>query len=85
MPLALPLSLAALGLTVIVLARTAVALDALELNLRYAVTTVRGLRRALREAGVLAEAVGRDAAAGEAALGRLGPLKGSTPQHQAGW
>jgi hypothetical protein len=53
----------------------AVALDAVEFNLRSTVTTIRTLHRALREAGALARAVGRDAAAGEAALGRLETLK----------
>ena len=75
MPAAVVLSLVALALAVVALARVAVALDALELNLRSAVTTVRAVHRSLREAGVLAQAVGRDAAAGETALGRLEAMK----------
>jgi len=72
---AVALSALALVLVVVVLARVAVALDAVELNLRSAVTTTRALHRALREAGGLARAVGRDVTAGEAALGRLEALK----------
>jgi hypothetical protein len=62
-------------LCVVALARVAVALDALELSLRSAVTTIRALHRSLREAGALASAVGRDAAAGQATLTRLEELK----------
>ena len=62
-------------LLVVVLARVAIALDAIELNLRSAVTTVRALHRTLREAAHLAAAVGRDASEGEATLGRLERLK----------
>jgi hypothetical protein len=72
---AVALSVVAVALAVVALARVAVALDAVELNLRSAVTTIRGLHRSLREAGGLAHAVGRDAAAGEAALERLEALK----------
>ncbi len=72
---ALTLALLALMLCVVVLARVAVALDALELNLRSAVTTIRALHRSLREAGALASAVGRDAAAGQDTLARLEELK----------
>lgn len=75
MSTAVALSALALALAVVALARTAVALDALELNLRSAVTTIRALHRSLREAGALAQAVGRDAAAGETTLGRLEVLK----------
>ena len=75
MSAAVALSALALILVLVVLARVAVALDAIEFNLRSAVTTVRALHRARREAGGLARAVGRDATAGEAALGRLETLK----------
>lgn len=85
MPAAIPLSLVAVALAIAVLARTAAALDAVELNLRHAVTTIRALRRELREAGVLAEAVGRDAAGGEATLGLLETFKtGPGALHQDG-
>jgi hypothetical protein len=72
---AVVLSALAVALAVVALARVAVALDAVEFNLRSAVTMIRALHRSLREAGGLARAVGRDAAAGEAALGRLEALK----------
>ena len=75
MSAAVALSALALALAVVALARVAVALDAVELNVRSAVTTIRTLHRALREAGGLAHSVGRDATAGEAALGRLEELK----------
>lgn len=75
MSAAVALSLVAVALAIAVLARTAAALDAVELNLRHAVTTLRALRRGLAEAGVLAEAVGRDAVAGEATLGLLETFK----------
>ena len=75
MPAAVAVSVVALALCVVALARTAVALDALELNLRSAVTTIRALHRSIREAGVMADAVGRDAAAGETILARLEELK----------
>ncbi|MGH8990207.1 MAG: hypothetical protein ACRDZ7_01610 [Acidimicrobiia bacterium] len=80
MPAAVVLATVALALTVIALARLAVALDAVELDLRSAVTTVRALHRSLREAGALAQAVGRDSAAGEAALGRLEAMKTPGPE-----
>jgi hypothetical protein len=72
---AVALALLALMLCVVALARVAVALDALELSLRSAVTTIRALHRSLREAGALAADVGRDAAAGQATLSRLEELK----------
>jgi hypothetical protein len=72
---AVALSALALALTVVALARMAVALDAVEFNLRSAVTTIRAMHRALREAGGLARAVGRDATAGEITLERLEALK----------
>ena len=75
MPVAVVLAFVALGLLVVMLARTAVALDALELSVRSAVTMVRAVHRSLREAGVLAESVGRDSVAGEVTLGRLEELK----------
>ncbi|HEY3238983.1 MAG TPA: hypothetical protein VGL92_05420 [Acidimicrobiia bacterium] len=75
MPAAVALSALAVALAVVALARVAVALDAVEFNLRSTITTIRTLHRALREAGALAQAVGRDAAAGEATLGRLETLK----------
>ncbi|MGH9042453.1 MAG: hypothetical protein ACRDZ3_19725 [Acidimicrobiia bacterium] len=75
MPAAVALSALALVVVVIVLARVAIALDAVELNLRSTVTTIRALHRTVRESGRLAEAVGHDASEGEATLNRLEQLK----------
>ena len=54
----------------------AVALSALALALTASrATAIRAMHRALREAGGLARAVGRDATAGETTLERLEALK----------
>lgn len=82
----LPLVLVTVALVILVagLYRLVSVLDQVELALRAMVTSIRALRRALRQAAALAQEVGRDASAGEAALGALEDLKeprtGRTPQ-----
>ena len=70
-----------LGLLVVALARLVAVLDEAEVVLRCLVTAVRAARRAAGGAVALAGDVGRDAVAGEEALGALDALKsaGASP------
>ena len=76
------LTLVATGLALIIvgLFRLLRVLDSADLTLRRRAAEVRATRKDVGAAGKLAGAVGRDAARGQAALGRLEDLKRGRPQ-----